>query len=159
MAQSTAGVLRPASPCAIVIFGAAGDLTKRKLVPALYNLKANQLLPRQMAIIGVARKPMSHEQFREDQTADIREFATREVDGALWSDLRDAFYYQEGQFGDPNTYAKLADLLKDVEARHGTEGNVLFYLAVPPTMFGEIVERLGEAGLVKESPTEWRRVI
>ncbi len=159
MAQSTAGALRPASPCSSVIFGAAGDLTKRKLVPALYNLKANGLLPREMAIIGVARKPMSHEEFREELTADIREFATREVDEALWSELRNALYYQAGELGDPETYAKLADLLKDVEVRHGTEGNALFYLAVPPTLFGEIVERLGEAALVKEPPTGWRRVI
>ena len=72
--------LRPSPPCAIVIFGAAGDLTKRKLLPALYNLKASGLLPRQLAIIGVTRKEKSHEQFREEQSKDIREFATRAVD-------------------------------------------------------------------------------
>ncbi|HEX9419365.1 MAG TPA: glucose-6-phosphate dehydrogenase, partial [Methylomirabilota bacterium] len=76
MAQSTG--LRPSPPCAIVIFGAAGDLTKRKLLPALYNLKASGLLPHQLAIIGVTRKEKSHEQFREEQSKDIREFATRD---------------------------------------------------------------------------------
>ena len=85
--MSTPG-LKPAPPCTFVIFGAAGDLTKRKLLPALYNLKAASLLPRQLAIVGVARKQKSHEQFREEQSKDIREFATQKVDEALWNELR-----------------------------------------------------------------------
>src|SRR6266511_5904040 len=99
--------LRPSPPCAIVIFGAAGDLTKRKLLPALYNLKAAGLLPRQLAIAGVARKEKSHEQFREEQSKDIREFATQPVDEALWADVRSALYYQAGEFSNPDTYTKL----------------------------------------------------
>ena len=95
--------LRPSPPCAIVIFGAAGDLTKRKLLPALYNLKASGLLPRQLAIVGVARKEKSHEQFRGEQSKDIREFATRPVDEALWDEIRGALYYQGGEFTDPAT--------------------------------------------------------
>ena len=82
--------LRPSPPCTIVIFGAAGDLTKRKLLPALYNLKASGLLPRQLAIVGVTRKEKSHEQFREEQSKDIREFATRAVEETLWEELRAA---------------------------------------------------------------------
>ena len=76
--------LGPPPPCAIVVLGAAGDLTKRKLLPALYNLKASGLLPRQLAVVGVTRKEKSHEQFREEQTKDLREFATRPVDDTLW---------------------------------------------------------------------------
>jgi len=154
-----AGSLRPASPCTIVIFGAAGDLTKRKLLPALYNLKANRLLPRDVAIIGVARKAKTHEQFREEQTAEIREFATRAVDDALWAELRSSLYYQSGEFTDPETYQKLAALLKEVDARHNGGGRVLFYLAVPPDFFAEIVERLGKIGLLEERGGSWRRVI
>src|ERR1700693_2181697 len=105
--------LRPSPPCTIVIFGAAGDLTKRKLLPALYNLKASGLLPRQLAIVGVARKEKSHEQFREEQTKDIREFATRPVDDALWKEIKDALYYQAGEFTNPATYSKLGALLTD----------------------------------------------
>ena len=81
--------LKPSPTCAIVIFGAAGDLTKRKLLPALYNLKASGLLPRQLAIVGVTRKEKSHEEFREEQSKDIREFATRPVDDTLWDELRE----------------------------------------------------------------------
>ena len=151
--------LRPSPPCAIVILGAAGDLTKRKLLPALYNLKASGLLPRQLAIVGVARKEKSHEQFRDEQTKDIREFATRPVDDALWKEIKDALYYQAGEFTDPATYSKLGALLKDVARDHATGGNVLFYLAAPPEFFGEIVKRLGEAGLTGQDGGVWRRVV
>jgi glucose-6-phosphate 1-dehydrogenase len=151
--------LRPSPPCAIVVLGAAGDLTKRKLLPAIYNLKASGLLPRQLAVVGVTRKEKSHEQFREEQTKDIREFATRSVDEALWKEIRDALYYQAGEFTDPATYSQLGALLKDVARDHATGGNVLFYLATPPNFFGEIVKRLGEAGLTKQTDDAWRRVV
>jgi glucose-6-phosphate 1-dehydrogenase len=150
---------RPAPPCAVVIFGAAGDLTKRKLVPALYNLKALGLLPRGFAIVGVARREKTHEQFREEQTRDIAEFATTRVDGALWAELREAMYFQAGELSDPAVYTQLADLLAQVAKRHGTGGNTLFYLAIPPSLFGEVVRRLGEAGLVRGEGDSWRRVI
>jgi len=151
--------LRPSPPCTIVIFGAAGDLTKRKLLPALYNLKASGLLPRQLAIVGVTRKEKSHEQFREEQSKDIREFATRAVEETLWEELRSALYYQAGEFTDAETYTKLKALLEEVEKAHGTEGNVLFYFATPPNFFGEIVKRLGEAGLARSEGGGWRRVV
>ena len=151
--------LRPSPPCAIVIFGAAGDLTKRKLLPAIYNLKASGLLPRQFAVVGVARKEKSHEQFREEQTKDIREFATRSVDEASWKEIRDTLYYQAGEFTDPATYSELGTLLMDVARDHVTRGNVLFYLATPPDFFGEIVKRLGEAGLTRQAGDSWRRVV
>mgnify|MGYP001198448979 CR=1 FL=1 len=151
--------LRPSPPCAIVIFGAAGDLTKRKLLPAIYNLKASGLLPRQLAVVGVTRKEKSHEQFREEQSKDIREFATRSVDEALWKEIRDALYYQAGEFADPATYSQLGALLKDVARDHATGGNVLFYLATPPDFFGGIVKRLGEAGLTGQVDDAWRRVV
>jgi glucose-6-phosphate 1-dehydrogenase len=156
--HQTAG-LKPSPPCAIVIFGAAGDLTMRKLVPALYNLKASGLLPRQLAIIGVTRKEKSHEQFREEQSKAIREFATRPVDEALWDEIRAGLYYQAGEFTDPAMYVKLAALLDEVGKTHGTGGNVLFYLATPPNFFGEIVKRVGEAGLARQTGGAWRRVI
>jgi glucose-6-phosphate 1-dehydrogenase len=142
-----------------VIFGAAGDLTKRKLLPALYNLKASGLLPRQLAIIGVTRKEKSHEQFREEQSKDIREFATRDVDDKLWDELRRALYYQAGEFTDPETYTKLKALLAEVAKTHGTGSNVLFYLATPPKFFGEIVSRLGQAELARPEEGGWRRVV
>ena len=156
--MSTPG-LKPAPPCTFVIFGAAGDLTKRKLLPALYNLKAASLLPRQLAIVGVARKQKSHEQFREEQSKDIREFATQKVDEALWNELRSGLFYESGEFSDPATYAKLKALLEEVARSQHTMGNVLFYLATPPEFFGEIVKHLGEVGLVRSGEEGWRRVV
>jgi len=149
----------PAPPCAIVVFGAAGDLTKRKLLPALYNLKAYGLLARETAIIGVARRHATHEQFRAEQSTEIRSFATMPVQDGLWAELREALYYEVGEFSDPDTYARLALLLDEVSRRHGTRGNVLFYLAVPPEAFGEIVGRLGGAGLLRETDGAFRRVV
>jgi glucose-6-phosphate 1-dehydrogenase len=151
---------RPAGPCTVVIFGAAGDLTKRKLLPALYNLRANGLLAAECAIVGVTRKAKTHEAFREEQSEDLRQFATGTVDGAVWAGLRHALYYQAGEFTDPATYTALATLLAEVAVRHRTGGHVLFYLAVPPSFFGEIVRRLGEAGLVRTEPGgPWRRTV
>jgi glucose-6-phosphate 1-dehydrogenase len=156
---ATSELLRPAPPCTVVIFGAAGDLTKRKLIPALYNLKANGLLPREFAVVGVTRKPKSHEQFRAEMSQDIHDFATVRVDERLWKELQDALYYQAGEFSDPAVYAELATLLGEVAATHRTGGNALFYLAVPPNFFGEIVRRLADAGLTREENGAWRRVI
>ncbi|MBI3107047.1 MAG: glucose-6-phosphate dehydrogenase, partial [Candidatus Rokubacteria bacterium] len=130
---SAPGRLRPAGPCAIVIFGAAGDLTKRKLLPALYNLKVNGLLPQELAIVGVTRKEKSHEQLRAELSQDMRDFATQAVDEALWGELRQGLYHQAGEFTEPVTYTKLAALLEEVARTHRTGGNVLFYLAVPPS--------------------------
>ena len=157
--HALSGPARPAPPCAVVIFGAAGDLTKRKLVPALYNLKALGLLPREFAIVGVARREKTHEEFREEQTHSIREFGTARVDPHTWAELREAMYFQAGELSDPAAYTQLADLLAQVAKRHGTGGSVLFYLAIPPSLFGEVVRRLGEAGLVQPEGTAWRRVI
>ncbi len=159
MTHALAGPVRPSDPCTIVIFGAAGDLTKRKLLPALYNLKSNGLLPRDVAIVGSSRQKIGHAQFREEQSKDISEFATRPVDEALWEELRNALYYQPGEFADPATYTNLAALLTEVAKKHRTRGNILFYLVVPPGFFAEIIRRLGEAGLVREEEGAWRRVI
>jgi glucose-6-phosphate 1-dehydrogenase len=157
--HALAGPGRPAPPGTVVIFGAAGDLTKRKLVPALYNLKMAGLLPPEFAIVGVARREQTHEQFRQEQTRSIREFATTRVDETLWGELRAAMYFQAGELSDPAVYTQLADLLAEIAKRNGTGGNVLFYLATPPNLFGEVVRRLGEAGLVRQNGDSWRRVI
>src|SRR5262249_45330391 len=156
---ASSDTLRPAGPCTIVILGAAGDLTKRKLLPALYNLKIAGLLPHGLALVGVARKPKSDEQFREEQSKDILEFATTPVDQALSADLRDALYHRAGDLTAAQTYLDLSTLLEEVARKHATGGNVLFYLATPPGLFGEIVRRLGEAGLAREGQGAWRRVV
>jgi glucose-6-phosphate 1-dehydrogenase len=149
----------PSGPCAIVIFGAAGDLTKRKLIPALYNLAKGRLLPQEFAIIGLARNELSTEEFREKLTQDIQEFATDKVDSSVWDDFVKRLYYVAGSFADPAAYQKLQAQLAEVDRDHGTKGNYLFYLATNPSFFAEIIKQLGASGLAREEKGQWRRVI
>jgi glucose-6-phosphate 1-dehydrogenase len=149
----------PAGPCAMVIFGAGGDLTKRLLVPAIYNLAAGKLLPEQFAIIGVSIEPYSDEQFRDFATKTIHQFATSEVTPELWDWFVKRIYYVNGDFKDANLYGKIKDALGKVEKDHGTGGNAIFYLAVSPEFFPVVVEQLGKAELTKQEGNKWRRVV
>ena len=148
-----------AGPSAIVIFGASGDLTKRKLLPSLYNLAAIGMLPEDFTIIGVARREISHEAFREQMTEAMKEFGTQKIDAELWKKFEERMYYCQGNFDDPATYKRLAGLLDDSEKKHGTKGNVLFYLSVQPIYFGQIPTQLKAHGLAEEKSDTWRRVI
>lgn len=149
----------PGDPCVIVIFGASGDLTKRKLLPALYNLKALKLLPENFAIVGCAFTPGDDVSFREQATADIKEFATRPYDESVWADFNKRMYYVSGDFGDAGTFQNLKAKIEEAQKAWNIPQNVLFYLAITPTLFGKVVEQLGQAGLTTEDETYWRRVI
>jgi glucose-6-phosphate 1-dehydrogenase len=150
---------RPAGPCAFVIFGASGDLTKRKLLPALYNLMVNGTLPEDFAIIGVARREWSQEFFRQQLREAMTSFATQKMDPALWEKLEEHIYYCQGSFDDAKTYEKLKTLLGDLDQKHRTGGNALFYLSVQPVSIATIARQLREVGLVTETATAWRRLI
>jgi glucose-6-phosphate 1-dehydrogenase len=150
---------RRSGPCVMIVFGASGDLTKRKLIPALYNLANNHLLPEQFAVVGVARAEMSTEAYREKASQDIREFATTAVDPGLWDWFVRRLYYLSGGFEDPETYQRLQQLLAQVDKDHHTEGNYLHYLATAPRYFSPVVKQLGIAGLVQGKNRQWRRVI
>ncbi len=159
MTDCPPGMECPGDPCAIVIFGATGDLTKRKLLPSLYNLRLNGLLPREFALVGVVRKSMDDEAFRDLMSAEIREFATAPIDPALWADFRARLHCVAGDVGRPETFRLLGDRLAELDREHHTGGNALFYLATPPDAFGPLVRRLGEAGLTREEGSRWRRVV
>jgi glucose-6-phosphate 1-dehydrogenase len=150
---------RAADACAIVIFGAAGDLTSRKLLPALYNLRCNRLLPRDFGVIGVARRDLGHEAFRDLLSQGMREFATAPLRPEVWEEFRGRLYFCSGDGVDPGTFARLGELLSEVERSHRTGGNVLYYLATPPDLFSPIVAGLGAAGLLRQEGGRWRRVI
>jgi len=149
---------RPGDPCVMVIFGASGDLTKRKLIPSLYNLAKDGLLAREFALIGYARGAMTSEDFRARIKGEFHEFATTTVDPNLWEWLERRIYYVSGGFDDPDGYQRLKATLEEVNQNHGTHGNFFFYLATAPGFFGDIVKRLQTADLVKED-AGWRRVI
>ncbi len=143
----------------MVIFGAAGDLTKRKLIPALYNLAKGNLLSKEFAVVGLARAPMTTDEFRQRMTRDIQEFATDQVEPGLWEWFAKRLHYVSGNFEDPNAYRALRNELDQVDTEHGTRGNYFYYLATSPGYFDEVVRRLGEAGLSQEENGRWRRVI
>ena len=149
----------PADPCAIAIFGAAGDLTKRLLIPALYNLAKSGLLPEEFSIIGVAHTDLSSDEFRDRLSKDIKEFATQEVDSKIWDWFDERLDYLQGDFADPDTYQQLQQRLSKADNEKGTSGNYLFYLATSPSFFKPIVSGLGKAMLTEESDKQWRRVI
>lgn len=157
--QPLTGHDRPGDPCTIVIFGASGDLTKRKLLPALYNLKALKLLPENFAVIGVAVSEGNDDMYRTKITADIKEFATRPVDDACWDDFAKRAYYVQGDFNSVDTFKHLSAKIAEAQKTWNLPGNVLFYLAVAPTFFAKVVEQLDIVGLTKETDGAWRRVI
>src|ERR1035437_10202163 len=152
-------VTHRAGPCVIVIFGASGDLTKRKLLPSLCNLIANGLLAEGFAPIGVGRREWSDEDFRQQMLDAVSEFATPKVKPALSNLLEQRMRCCHGSYTDPGTYQRLSAMLSESDTRHHTGGNALFYLSVPTSSFGPIVQQLHANGLLKETPPVWRRVI
>jgi glucose-6-phosphate 1-dehydrogenase len=150
---------QPGDPCVVVIFGAVGDLTKRKLLPALYNLMRGRLLAPNFAMVGVARHPLSTEQFRQSLSEDFQQFATGPVDPSLRDSLLQRVHYHQGDFTDASAYDRLRELLAGIDKEQGTPGNYLFYMATPPGFFAEIARQLGASGLGHESEGRWRRVV
>src|ERR1700757_3802967 len=147
---------KAAGPCAMVIFGASGDLTKRKLVPALFNLAKVNLLPKNFMVVGVAHDELTQEQFR-DQATQFLATADRKTEAWDWFGQR--FLYERGSFADASTFSLLVDRLKKVDEEFKTGGNYLFYLATAPRFFAQIVQQLGAAGLSNEEQGRWRRVV
>jgi len=150
-------------PCAFVIFGASGDLTGRKLIPALYNLSCQDLLPEGFATLGFAVTPHTDETFRESARPWVKEspevllFRSR-----LWDAFAPGLHYVTGDFESPDGYERLRERLAELDREHGTAGNRIFYLATSPVFYGPIVRRLQEHGLVtrrREGADGWTRIV
>ncbi len=150
---------RAAEPCAVVIFGASGDLARRKLIPALYRLVQERLLPAEFAVVGLGRTPMTDEEFREKMKAAVVEFSeSKSVDEEVWRSFAAKLQFLPSNIDRPECYGELARRLERVDAEHGTQGNRLFYLSVAPEFYAEAVKQLGEAGLTGQGKG-WVRVI
>ncbi len=162
----------PPGPCAMVVFGASGDLTSRLLVPALYNLSRTRLIPENFALIGVARSEATSESWRNHLCEKLKSYAGKSsefnggrIDEEAWSRLADKMSYVAGDLSKPELYENLRAALAEAEKVHGTGGNVIFYLAVAEQFFCPAVERLREAGLTDQpygaddKPRYWRRVV
>ena len=148
-----------AEPCALVIFGATGDLTRRKLIPALYNLAADGNLPAGLAVVCFARRDKTSEGFREELGEAAREYSRRPVNDELWNRFAASIFYHRSSFDDPSGYLSLGKELDSLDQRMGTRGNRLFYLASSPTEFDVILENLRSSGLSQAKPGAWSRLI
>jgi glucose-6-phosphate 1-dehydrogenase len=134
---------------AIVIFGASGDLTRRKLLPAFFQLFLRGRLPKGFVIVGYARTEYTDDEFREVAHESVKEFTQNAPVGEVWSDFAEHLHYVGGEFSDAGAMDHLVGELERADARHGTEGNRFFYAATPPAAYPDIVERVGETGLQK----------
>jgi glucose-6-phosphate 1-dehydrogenase len=146
-------------PCAVVIFGATGDLTHRKLVPALYNLAADGELPPAVTVIGFARRPKKDDEFRAEMEEATRKFSRQAVRDEIWKTFAQSIFYHQSEFADAAGFKKLAERLVKIDKERGTRGNRLFYLAVAPDQFEPILKNLKAAGLNQTAEGSWARVI
>ncbi len=151
-------------PCSIVLFGASGDLTQRKLIPALYNLERDGLLPGKLAIVGFARREKTDDQFRAEMLEGVRKHARRFKEGdALWEEFARSIFYHAASFEEPEGFRSLAARLDHLEGRLGLPPNRIFYLATAPAYFSTIVKGLESAGLTRSGggagADGWARVV
>jgi glucose-6-phosphate 1-dehydrogenase len=149
---------RVPDPCLVVIFGATGDLAHRKILPAFYNLRRAGLLPLETSIVGYSRRPYTDEAFVKEMHEAVKTYSHNPVEKALWDDFAGMIHYQQGDFGDPAAYERLAERLDQIDVAAGCRGNRLFYLATPPSAYEEIVANLGWVGLASR-PNAWSRIV
>lgn len=154
---------RNVDPCTVVIFGATGDLTGRKLAPALYNLAKDGMLPANFACVGFARRDKTNEVFREEFKKDVCEFSrTQPLDDAVWNNFAASLFYHRSEFDSDEGYEKLKEFLTQLDSRHATRGNRVYYLSVQPKFFPVIIEKLSQHGLIydpQKTKDRWSRVI
>jgi len=146
-------------PCSVVIFGATGDLTHRKLLPALYNLAADGELPPAVTVIGFARREKTDDDFRREMEEAVRKFSRQTVRDEIWKTFGQSIFYHQSDFSDEAGFKSLAERLDKIDKERGTRGNRLFYFAVAPDQFEPILKHLKAVGLNKAREGSWSRVI
>lgn len=154
---------RTSDPCILVIFGATGDLTSRKLLPAIYNLKREGQLPTHFACVGFARREKTHDQFREEMKEGISKFSrVKPIEESLWDTFKDKMFYHESSFDNKEGYQGLKKFLEELDAQCGTKGNRVFYLSTQPRYFPVIIEQLHQNELIynyEQTKDKWSKVI
>src|SRR5579863_3039849 len=152
-------IKQSAEPCVMVIFGATGDLTHRKLLPALYNLALEHPLPAGFSVVGFARRSCSDDEFRQQALDSINAYSRQKpVNPQVWESFASGIHYLQSSFSDASGYEKLDSLLNQLDQERGTSGNRIFYLSTPPSQYPEIIQRLGAAGL-NRNRKGWTRII
>jgi len=147
------------SACVLVVFGGAGDLTRRLLLPALLNLAAEGELPERFTLVGFARTDLDDESFRQRLDDAVKDHVRREVDPGLWATLRSNVRWVKGNFDDPEAYIRLRETLEEIRGEQGTSGCDLFYLACPPRFFGDVATQLDAVGLARGEDGRARRLV
>lgn len=155
------GDTRPPDPAVMVIMGATGDLTHRKLMPALYDLAVERALPHGFSIVGFSRQDLAHSDFRASMKESVGQYARHPIQEDVWESFAQALFFQQADFGDMNCFQELGKLLEKIDAERGIPGNRIFYLATPPTVFSVISDMLGKSGLVTDraSGSNWTRIV
>lgn len=152
--------LSTARPCTLVIFGGSGDLSRRKLLPALYNLALDGVLPTNFAVVAFAINDFDDDRYRAFAREGVEKYSRRPADPAIWADYERSLFYVPGKFDDPHAYETLKKKLEEVESRFGIPGNRVIYLSIPPSLIGTCVEHLQAAGLVSpEGQGPFTRII
>jgi glucose-6-phosphate 1-dehydrogenase len=147
-------------PACVVVFGATGDLTRRKILPALYNLRRVGLLPAETTIVGFARRPYTDAQWRTELREAVTEHSRVPIQDAIWDDFAAGIFYQQGEFHDADAYRRLGQRLEELSVARGTRDNRLFYLATPPSLGPTIIDNLGRASLDAEGRGHgWSRIV
>lgn len=154
--------VKRAEPCILIIFGATGDLTARKLLPALYNLANDGQLPNHFACVGFARRAKEKEQFQNEMKDAISQFSRNTLNEQIWENFSQQLFYHQSDFDEDQGYRSLKKFLDDLDQKLGTKGNRIFYLSTQPSFFPDIINRLGKHGFIydaKKEKEKWSRVI
>src|SRR6201982_1679300 len=159
--QLREGLARSAmpEPCSVVIFGATGDLTHRKLIPALYNLAADGDLPPGLSVVGFARRDKNDEVFRQELYEAARKYSRQPIDDALWKNFASSIFYHRSEFSDEEGYRRLGERLAEIDRERGTRGNRIYYLSAGPDQFEPILSHLTATGLNRTADGAWARII
>ncbi|MGY1810685.1 glucose-6-phosphate dehydrogenase [Blastococcus sp. SYSU D00669] len=150
---------RVPEPCALVVFGITGDLARKKLLPAVYDLANRGLLPTNFALLGFARRDWGDTDFAELARDAARNAARTPWREEVWDQLASSVHFVQGSFDDDNAFDQLADTLNDLEGSHGIGGNAAFYLSIPPAMFPVVLKQMQRTGMAESTPDRWRRVV
>src|SRR3954470_3874095 len=150
---------RIAGPCSLVIFGVTGDLARKKLMPAVYDLANRGLLPPGFALVGFARRDYTNQDFAQVVHDSVKEHARTPFREEVWQQLAEGFRFVPGDLTDDAAFERLRETVDELDVTRGTGGNHAFYLSIPPGLFPEVVRQLSEHGLTNENPGSWRRVV
>jgi glucose-6-phosphate 1-dehydrogenase len=153
---------RTPEPCTLVLMGATGDLAHRKILPSLYNLAVDHLLPHGFALIGMSRQELTDAQYRDEMRGSVNQFSRyAPVQPHIWESFAQSLFFMQGDFSDSASFRTLGKCMEEIDAAHATQGNRVFYLATPPSVFAEISQMLGEIGLVTDCAVgeEWTRIV